>query len=790
MTQELDHNPRKQFDEAIQYAVQMAHGYLNQLTGQGISIETLKYLELGPGPDFAPQLVLASQGAQVTVADAYLAKWDPSYHPEFYQAFLERYPGQADAIKAVLEKGSYDDVISLVPEPAERLSSISDQSFNFVQSNAVLEHVLDIDAAVAELARVTSTGGIHAHQIDFRDHRDLDRSLDHLLLDQASYTTLRVELGGNNGTAMRMPEMVSLFAQYFWVWQIEINSTVSIEYASAIRRQLPPDSPYRAWPPQLLLPTGGRLWLVRKDDGNADPVGARLPRKASIDVSCLSHGRMARPENRPEAQQIQRHQVGDGARVEIGRKWSRFLTNLTVRPIKLAEDALRVLLDADRLDGKTFLDAGSGNGLFSLAARHLGASVHSFDDDPRAVACTRELRRRYFDDDARWRVDQRSVLDRDYLRSLGTFDVVCCSLNRTGELWTALDNLKPLVPIGGQLFIAINNVLTDEWDRIKRTYRALPNPLALAYAVPIIGREEWKELSNQRRNGSVNKWIRSWTRHDEISTTGMSHWHAWIDWMGEPPREAATLDELIDFYDKDGFRLTNLVEGSVAWELSKLAFTREAPAGTRIQSRGALARLRSSPTSFGKWFGVPLKGPFLHDAEGWKAAVDVDLATPPDETIFLVQDYVAAPASIDGRGRVIVAPPRLSKQHVERGEFFLVRGRKRVVAPPFAPGRGVMWKGRVSEFVALCERDTGQPSPLFLFENGRQLPRPHAPHDEIARLGGGRFSHWDEDVWFSALDGSDPNDNGREYCAMVAVPVTGSGIIGPNARSPDHLGIS
>ena len=61
-----------------------------------------------------------------------------------------------------------------------------------------------------------------------------------------------------------------------------------------------------------------------------------------------------------------------------------------------------------------------------------------------------------------------------------------------------------------------------------------------------------------------------------------------------------------------------------------------------------------------------------------------------------------------------------------------------------------------------------QPSPVFLFENRRQLPRPHTPGDEISELGNGRFIHWDDSIWFSTLDGSDPNQNGREYCAVVA----------------------
>ena len=47
-----------------------------------------------------------------------------------------------------------------------------------------------------------------------------------------------------------------------------------------------------------------------------------------------------------------------------------------------------------QITGKTFLDVGSGSGLFSLAAKNLGADVVSFDYDEASVWCTSELKNR------------------------------------------------------------------------------------------------------------------------------------------------------------------------------------------------------------------------------------------------------------------------------------------------------------------------------------------------------------------------------------------------------------
>jgi 2-polyprenyl-6-hydroxyphenyl methylase/3-demethylubiquinone-9 3-methyltransferase len=93
----------------------------------------------------------------------------------------------------------------------------------------------------------------------------------------------------------------------------------------------------------------------------------------------------------------------------------------------------------ENLKGKSFIDIGSGSGLFSLAAKRMGANVFSFDYDPESYNCTKQLKEIYYKDDSNWKVKNESVLDKAFMESLGTYDIVYSwgVLHHTGSMWEA-----------------------------------------------------------------------------------------------------------------------------------------------------------------------------------------------------------------------------------------------------------------------------------------------------------------------------------------------------------------
>ncbi|NUM31878.1 MAG: methyltransferase domain-containing protein [Bacteroidetes bacterium] len=251
-------------------------------------------------------------------------------------------------------------------------------------------------------------------------------------------------------------------------------------------------------------------------------------------------------------------EVLEGKRFEFGKNWLQFIKTLNNERVKVAEKSLLEFLNIENLKNKRFVDVGSGSGLFSLAAKNLGADVVSFDYDSSSVACTNILKNKYYENDNNWKVFQGSVLDKEFLSSHGKFDIVYSwgVLHHTGKMWEAMENIITLVNSEGKVFIALYNdqgATSKKWLKVKKMYNSgflgklIIGSVFYTYFFLNL-------LFYTLKNGkSPIKYIKEYKKN-----RGMSVFYDWRDWIGGLPFEVASNEKVVDFFIKNGFALTKI----------------------------------------------------------------------------------------------------------------------------------------------------------------------------------------------------------------------------------------
>jgi len=236
----------------------------------------------------------------------------------------------------------------------------------------------------------------------------------------------------------------------------------------------------------------------------------------------------------------------------FGENWADFSKRLHPGDYEAAKNSLRELVPD--LKGKSFLDAGSGSGLFSIAASALGAKkVLGLDVDEQAVKTARELVTKIAQWDSEVRVDViefrvESILD-DKPR-MEQFDVVYSwgVLHHTGQMYRAFEAVKELVGANGTLVISIYNrhFTSPLWKCVKYAYVKSPRFIKKLMVYSILCLKYFALWVTTRQNPLKRR-------------RGMRFYNDVVDWVGGYPYEYASVQEVTDFFASRGFKLKKLV---------------------------------------------------------------------------------------------------------------------------------------------------------------------------------------------------------------------------------------
>lgn len=237
-------------------------------------------------------------------------------------------------------------------------------------------------------------------------------------------------------------------------------------------------------------------------------------------------------------------------RFAFGRNWTQFLRHLTDERILSAEQSLAQFIGDKELIGKRYLDIGCGSGLFSLAAKRLGADVVSMDYDSDSVLCAEELKNRYYPNDANWVIYQKSILNDDFVNNHRNYDIVYAwgILHHTGDMKTAINNTMATVANRGSLVLSIYNDqgwLSRYWLAVKKLYHknVFLRWLVIGVHFPyhVLARYLVRKISGR-----------------ENLERGMSYWYDMLDWLGGLPFEVARPELIIDMIQAHEFVLKKL----------------------------------------------------------------------------------------------------------------------------------------------------------------------------------------------------------------------------------------
>ncbi len=235
----------------------------------------------------------------------------------------------------------------------------------------------------------------------------------------------------------------------------------------------------------------------------------------------------------------------------FGENWKKLNETITRKEIESAKDDLRFWIGENRIKDAHVIDIGSGSGIHSLSFFELGvASLFSFDYDKYSVEAT-TMHWEHNGKPSNWSVQHGSILDTEYVSSLGNFDIVYSwgVLHHTGNMWKAIQNAASLVKPGGIFFITIyNDYNFDRSIRDKTNY----NKAGVLGKKLLESKFIIKEMLILLKSGK-NPF--AWNRKKE---RGMNVYRDIVDWLGGLPYEIANEDEMLQFGLKNGFNLKRI----------------------------------------------------------------------------------------------------------------------------------------------------------------------------------------------------------------------------------------
>jgi predicted RNA methylase len=221
------------------------------------------------------------------------------------------------------------------------------------------------------------------------------------------------------------------------------------------------------------------------------------------------------------------------------------------------------LLGLENNSQKTNLYIGCGSGIFAIAARTLGAkSVSGWDISNESISTSKNNMKKFGVEDINF--SQKDILSESN-ETGKKYDVVYSwgVLHHTGNMWPAIKNAMTFVKKEGVFCIAIYNSHWSSalWSVIKWFYNHAPGfvqKIMVYFFCAVI---------------YVAKFIVTGTNPLKMNR-GMNFYFDVVDWIGGYPYEHASKEQIVEFFEQNGFVLKRFVKAQVGTGCNEFVFTR------------------------------------------------------------------------------------------------------------------------------------------------------------------------------------------------------------------------
>lgn len=264
-------NPfNRNIEESISFTIENTKEFLTFLPSSSSDyLKNKTILEIGPGQNIGFALLIMGFGIKnYYIIDRFFYHQLDEESLLYYKSLLNKAKIEFPEInfkelELIIKKASFHiPNLHIINKSLEETNEIPHNSIDISFSNACFEHLYDTEKAINNLQRMTISGGLGFHQVDFRDHRDFDKPLEFLTMSNFMFNQFLTLSKACHGNRVRPFEFIEIFEANNFITEFRTFQKVDDTYLKKVKKYF--IKKYRQMDDEKLRPLSGRFYIEKK----------------------------------------------------------------------------------------------------------------------------------------------------------------------------------------------------------------------------------------------------------------------------------------------------------------------------------------------------------------------------------------------------------------------------------------------------------------------------------------------------------------------------------------------